>query len=796
MNRETCGKRILVNFHIVNPLSGSQAYRSLIRCVAWLVYGALLFPCIAEAEPVSDSLPWEINADRVSHFKNPESIVAEGRVVMIRKGSPFAGSSEWSEHVEDSGSAEFSHQKAVTIKGDWVRFDPAENLIKVRGSVSLDSKEEKIKAEAAFLNLNTFTGTLTNATLYFPEKQLLLYGEKVEKTGELTYRFDDGWATKCAPREESASPWSFGWKKARLTAGGFAHFQHVTFRVKDYPIVYSPYFAFSTNRERKTGLLLPEFSQSARDGAGVVAPLFIDLSPSYDVTLYGGQLTRRGSFAGAEFRYVQDKESKGIFALNYLRDRLDDMENDFKEDGIYRTAENRYWFRGKADHDFDDNLVAKLDIDLVSDRDYLQEFQDGRLGFEESNERFKTAFGRGFDSETTFVRENVGQLSKFWENVSLNGELRTVNDTTQTASTSHLWSLPKVIFDGRAPLWGRSLNPEGRSNRPTGADLDWNSEYVNYWRENGVGSQRLDMHPRLVYSLPLIPYLETTVSAGLRETLYQVEDNGETQAGYDSGIVDRTLQDYNISLSAIFMRDFDAQALGADKVTHMVRPELNYDYIPTIGSQDKYPNLDSVDRIGAKNLITYMLRNNFELSGFGGGNDSFRKYAFVNVGQSYDLVEDRKTLADGGATRHPLATVNFDTGLYPLEGLSFLYKSDLDMYGRGFTRYSVRSDYSKPERYNLGLEYRYEKDAVINQFNGDFSVHLNDQLAFTGDIYHSFATDETTEASLGMLYNPECWSLEFLMTSTPDDDYRFSLIFGLEGIGKVLGIDRTLDAAD
>ncbi len=779
--------------HEVNIVPGKKSYRKSALGVTTVLCGLVLSAALPVwAEPVSDSSPWEINADRVFRFSNPDSIVAEGNVVMIRKNSTFAGSSSWPEQAGDSVAPYSPVAKSETIKGDWVRFDPVENMVKVRGNVSLDSEDEQIKAEAAVLDLDDHTGTLSKATLYFPQREMLLAGETVEKTGELTYHFEDGWATKCETLEGSAPPWSFAWKKADLTAGGFAHFRHVTFRVKDYPLAYSPYFSFPTNQERKTGLLLPELSHSGRDGVGVVVPLFLDLSPSYDLTLYGGNLSQRGNFAGAEFRYVLDEGSKGSFALNYLRDRLDDSEDDFKDDGLYRATKNRYWFRGKIDHDFDDNLGAKLDLDLVSDRDYLQEYQDGRLGFEESEKRFVDIFKRGFDSETTIVRTNVAQMSKLWTDTSLNAELRTVNDPTDTASTSHLWSLPKVIYAGRLPVFGSHSNAEGMANPLSDMDLAWNSEYIYYWREDGVGSQRLDMHPRLVAPLRLTPYLETTVSAGLRETLYHVDDNGAVQSGYDSGILDRTMQDYNITTSTIFMRDFGVALQGFSQLTHMVRPEVSYDYIPSIGSQDEYPNLDSVDRIVAKNLITYTLRNDFDLSRFLDGTESSRKYAFVNISQSYNLIEDRKTITVAGETRHPLSVINFDTGIHPFEGFSFLYKSDLDTYGRGFTKYSLRSVYSELEKYNLGLEYRYEKDAVINQLNGDLFVSLSDQVVFTGDVLYSFETDKTTEASLGIFYSPECWSLEFLVTMSPDDDYRFSLIFSLEGIGKVLGVDQTL----
>ncbi len=760
--------------------------------IIWGLAGVVVLTASGvQAEPVSGSSPWEIDADRIFRFTNPDVVVAEGNVVMTRKGEGFADAMLLPAQTEDDSVSTITGPKPLVIKGDWVRFDPVENVVTVRGNSSLDSEDEQIKASAVVLDLDDHTGTLTEASLYFPKRKLLLAGETVEKTGEMTYHLEDGWATKCEPRPDSSAPWSFGWQKASITAGGFAHFKHATFRVKDLPLVYTPYFAFSTNRERKTGLLLPEFSHSGRDGMGVLAPLFLNLSPSYDMTLYGGHLTNRGNQVGAELRYALDENSKATFALNYLQDRLDDSEDDYKQDGIYRTTKNRYWFRGKLDHDFGNNLLSKLDFDLVSDRDYLQEFQDGRIGYDESAKRFKKAFNRSFESETTTVRPNIAQLSKSWYDYSLNSELRTVNDPTDTASTSHLWSLPKVTFAGRLPVFEQNSARSWFAGVVTDVDMAWDSEYIYYWREDGVGSQRLDLHPKLISPLNLTPYLETTVSIGLRETLYLVDDNSQTKVGYDSGVLDRTMQDYNFTTSTIFMRDFGVKFQAFDQLTHMVRPKISYDYIPT-NPHNQLPNLDATDRIAAKNLVTYEIRNDFDLFGRqSDGIESTRKFSFFNLSQSYDISEDRKTLTSAADNRRPLSAINFDMGVYPVEALQLSYKSDLDIYGRGFTKYEVQSRYSGIEDYNLGLEYRYEKDVAVNQLNANVLATLTDTLSLKGGVQHSFEIDKTTEASLGLFYKPECWALELLASTTPDDDYRFHIIFSLEGIGKVGGLSQT-----
>ena len=558
-------------------------------------------------------------------------------------------------------------------------------------------------------------------------------------------------------------------------------------------MVYSPYFAFSTNRRRKTGFLLPEWSKGGRDGFGLLVPLFLNLSPSHDATIYAGGNEERGGIVAAEFRYVQDYNSKGGLMVNYMRDRLEDTpEDDFKSDGIYRTAKDRYWVRGKIDHAFGQGIQGKLDLDIVSDRDYLQEYQGGIIGFDKSNERFKSAFGRGFDSSTTYVRANTAQLSKIWTDMSLNAELRAVQDLTEKSSTDHLWSLPKIRFDGRKALLAPADNPSSFRYFLEGIDLAWESEYIYYWRETGVGSQRLDLHPQLKGALPVSRYLETTFAVGVRNTSYLVDDNSDTSQGYNSSLMSRTLTDFEVATSTILMRDFDFDSSSFRRLTHMIRPELKYNYIPT-RKQDRFPDLDGTDRIDARNLVSYGLINDFDVKFVNeDGQLATRKLGYFKIRQSYDIVEQRRDNLGPGESREPFSDLSFESVADPVKYLRLGYKSDWNMYGNGVVKYELASRLHDNRGDSLNLEFRTEKGTDIRQLNADLTIKFTDTILAQAIIAHSFYADEISDAQLRIFYNPACWSLEFMATNTADGDYRFSVMVNLEGVGNVLGLKQTL----
>ncbi len=741
----------------------------------------------------TSSLPWQVTADRISHFKNPECLVAEGNVVMTRKGATLSGAEPTpAAPAAALGSASSSPlPKPLVITGDWLRLERG-NIVKVSGHAVLDSAEEHITATSAYLDLDNHTGVLHHATLFFPNRHIYLAGEEVEKMGELTYHLVDGWVTKCDPQDGKAPPWSFAWSTGYITQEGFAHFMNTTLRVKDVPVMYSPYFAFSTNQHRKTGILMPELSQDGIDGTGILLPLFINLSPSQDVTLYGGGYTKRGALGGAEYRYVRDENSKGIFALNYFRDRhKDTIKDNFKLDGILQSRENRYWFRAKADQDFGNAWQGKLDLDLVSDRDYLEEYDGGMLGFIKSDQKFNQQFNRGFESETTYIRSNTAQISKSGTNMSLNGELRVVDDITATRSTHHLWTLPRLTFAGSQPVLQPQLDSTGLRAFAENTDFVWGTEFVDYWREAGVGGRRLDLHPQLKAPLHISPYLETTATVGVRETLYDVDDNSAISAGYGSGILTRYLYDFNVATSTIFMRDFILpQKLW--RMTHMIRPNLNYTYVP-YKRQTYLPSMDGVDRIGAQNIISYGLDNDFDLSGMGENSGAAgRKLAYTKFSQSYDIREAQRDLSGPLDHRHPFSDIAIEAGAYPVSSLSLIYKTKWNVYGRGILNYELTSAYSNENGDAIGLEYRYYPSSAVNQVNVNVTKKITTHFLAQAIFDHSLATDETSQASLRLFYDPACWSMEMLASTATNEDYRLTILFSLEGVGNIVGVNRAI----
>lgn len=693
----------------------------------------------------SASGSWQITADRITREDKPPVVIAEGNVVLRRSGEVS--------------------KSTLVLKADWVRYNVNEGTVHARGNFSMRTAGEDVAAAEARVNLNDETATLTETRLFVPESNLHFSGSQVEKEDGVTYRFTDGRFTTCPKEEGRTSPWRFDVARATVRTEGVSVLKHTVLRIKDIPVFYVPYLSMSTDNKRKSGFLLPELSQSTRSGAGLITPFFVNLSSASDITLYPGFLADRGPVAGVEFRYVTDYDQKGTLALTYLNDKTtDSTAAEYKADDYQRTANNRYWLRGKVTHPLTDDTTAMLDLDMASDRDYLEEFAGMETGFEQADEDFRREFGRGLDESTLPYRLSRAQITRTWPSMLVAGQIMAVDELVDDSNQTH--SLPRLIFDGLADLPGSDM------------ELTWTSEYVNYWREQGVGEHRFDFHPRLVSSLPFGNGIEGIFSLGLRETMYRIETYGSSTWADDRNQM-RTAWDIGATIGTTLIRDFNLKVGNFTGIGHQLRPELAYDY-QTVTGQDQLPGLDQLDQLSTVNRLTYSLNNYFYGYGQGVDGASLDRYlGYLKLSLSYDIHEAR------GADVAPFGDLELDLNLYPVDYWQLRYRTALNVHGEGIDYYNLLARYRRKAQ-SFSLDYRFQQDGQVDELNAAFRTPLAPMFYLEGGVKQSFYLDELVNASLGLSYQQSCWAARLKAEKTSDDE-RISLMFSLYGLGHTLG---------
>jgi len=708
-----------------------------------------------------DSRPfyWEMEADRITHFFDRHEVEGEGEVLLHRAGPVLM---------------------PMEIRADRIGYGLDSGLINAVGGLKMRMGQDLITAAEAHLDLGARTGLLRDTTIFLADHNLHFTAATVEKTGPSSYRFHEGWVTSCEVRPGQPTPWGIQARDMRLTLDEYAVLRDATLRIRDLPVFYTPYLVLPAKVRRQTGLLFPEIASSQRDGFSLALPLFINLSPSMDLTLVPGQLSARGALMGAEFRYAAGPRSLGSVSVNYLQDHTEDtLADDYRSDGFLRTGHNRYWLRGKADHVFDNEVIMRLDVDQVSDPDYLHEFRSGMLGFDASQVTYLNLFHRGLQEASLPFRESTVQMSRDWPSTFLGAEARGVDNTGYTPRDSvvtdagpALQTLPRLLL-------------EGRSRLPVD-NLGWKyfAEYVDFWRAAGLGGHRLDLRPALTASLPLGPVFEGRMESGVRETLYQMEPYGEAEEAWPvDRFQDRHIYDFSTRVASLIFRDFDLGGENRRHLRHLIRPSLGYVFTSQ-ADQTALPDFDLLDRLQKRNSMELGLHQFFSLAGVRPDGTAFqRDLGFIKIHQDYDLQEGRRDLATGENALHPWSDIFFDFDLRPLQDLRFRYLTELNVYGEGVPNYEFRTRYTGQRGNRLTLDYRYIR-GFAHELDFALGTRLSDRLFAEAATAWSLLADRIVSENLRLVYHPSCWSMT-LETTRTEEDQRFMVIFSLDGIGTV-----------
>jgi LPS-assembly protein len=320
----------------------------------------------------------------------------------------------------------------------------------------------------------------------------------------------------------------------------------------------------------------------------------------------------------------------------------------------------------------------------------------------------------------------------------------------------------------------------------TPLDLTWGSEYVYYWRDEGVGAHRLDLFPRLIGPLTLSPYLESSYSIGVRETLYNIEphDPAAEEIWQDRDFEHRTLYDFSVSAATTLSRDYNTAIGDYRTFRHAVRPEVSYLLVRS-SDQDDLPMLDNEDRILEKNWLQYGINNYFrairidEVSLFRNNFSSFK------IDQVYDIDADD----------HPFSDLHFEFIIRGFENLFLGYETSVSVYGEGVTTYSLETRYHTKRGDWLNLDYRYKlhpdidppyffTDAdteSLHELRTQVQTRLSHLFSARFDSTYSLSSDSTVDSTFSLIYHNPCWELEFAATRNSGDT-SFYLLFSLGGI--------------
>ncbi|MAI78614.1 MAG: hypothetical protein CL917_06725 [Deltaproteobacteria bacterium] len=452
------------------------------------------------------------------------------------------------------------------LVADWVAFSLETGRGVASGDVRFQSEDQYLEASFVIFDVETLDALLFEGEIDTGPTGFLIEAREIGKDGEREYTLEDGWITACrCPDDDDRKPWALRTDKAEIEMGGYGRAKNATVDVLGIPAIWFPWLIFPVKTERESGVLPPEVAFGGQSGSRVGLPLFWAASRGVGVIATPLYSEKRGFKLDVDVDYVFGKDSGGRAYGAYARD-------DSYVEGVSRFEPNRWAAALEHDQALPEGWQARADVRLVSDRAYLQDFDE-----------------YGFYRRDIFLRSRVFAFRHFgdsgrWGAVGGMNYAQDVQFSDESdRSTIRLNRWPDVAV--------RLLPGGGPGLDALGLVGSMDAEYVYFdapetpspeilalYYPAGTpfqSGQRALFRPRLARPVSVAGVADFWPEVGYAQTLYSTDPQGVSERGVFTarGV-----------LSTQLTRDF--QLGETHHIEHDAEPYINYTWVQTRSQGD------------------------------------------------------------------------------------------------------------------------------------------------------------------------------------------------------------------
>jgi LPS-assembly protein len=431
------------------------------------------------------------------------------------------------------------------IEADEMTYNDLTSETVATGNVKYTEKDASFTASKAELNLDDKTGILYDAEVLIKKGNFHIKGKIIEKKGEKYYTSPRSAFTTC---DAPVPAWCFSGKNVDAVVENTIKAKDVTFRIMDVPVFYTPYFRAPFLADRKTGFLTPYPGYSNTKGFYFDIPFYWAISENRDMTFTLNEYSKRGLGEDLELRYLEPGGIQGKWWFSHLRDRV--LDKDFLE------------FRGLHDQRSQESLGGYLNINLINEKNYYNEF------------------GRGIEVRTNRFLESTGEINLPFSN-----------------SRAYLLSQYWVDLESNSIAPSQKLPEAGYVLNPTKIGHFWISAtttFTNFGSSADKGGQRIDIFPRILHTFG--NDIQISQALGLRETAYSLQGSDDDNSPHKEAL------EYNLTAHTRLLKRYES-------FTHIVEPSLSYTLITD--SENNLSVFDSTELFKRTSTVELSLLNRF-----------------------------------------------------------------------------------------------------------------------------------------------------------------------------------------
>ncbi len=681
-----------------------------------------------------------VYADEITYDKTSNQVAAAGNVILYTAGG-------------DEVRADVLDMEAHTFIG---------TAEQARMKIADKSPYKTARRHHGFVETYSILSPFRNRSIQIPDTRPVAAKQTYVRTRATARSVDfagadyellhDATVTSC---EEGNSDVLLDAKQIELDhATGIGTAKSMKIKFKNVPIFYFPTVSFPINDERKTGFLFPTIGFEGISGTIIETPYYINIAGNHDATIIPRILSRRGVQIFGEYRYLTP-HSRGEMKGEFLP-----SDNIFEDDRHAFSLDHRHYFNNRWD--------ADIDLQTVSDTEYLRDFSS--------------------DVDVLSARyvPQRGNLNFRGDNINFGAKISAFEIVNPDASLRDrpYEKTPELSLDLKDQYLGRFT---------FGAE----SGFVDFSHDASerVSGTRLRVKPYL--SLPLrriYGYVKPTIAV---HTIRYALENPE----YPDSSPSVSVPSVTVDNGLFFERNI---RLGEKAFLQTLEPRLFYVNIPDKPEQEMFPDFDT--GAGSGSSFSYFFREN---RFFGG--DRVGDTEQLSVGLTSRIIDEQS-----GKQRLKLSFGQVfyfkdrKVGLEPDSPAETENKSDFlaeittslndDWNVRGFARrgstshelefVQLSADYYHSNRRNASIAYTETRNSS-KQINIKFETPIASRWQLEAGADYSMKDNQARSSLVGVTYDGCCWAISIGSQRYLDGHgvykNRFLATFQLDGLGRIRG---------
>ncbi len=618
----------------------------------------------------------------------------------------------------------------AVVYGEYVlfakraRYDKQKALLELFGNVKvLSNNKLKILGEYAKIDLARKKRLFKPFYMLDTTSQVWLSAQKGCDT-QHDIDISEGVLSGCNPQdplwqiEFSSSDYN---KKSK-----WLNIYNAVLYIYDIPVLYTPYFGYSLDKTRRTGLLTPSFGYSAYEGIYFEQPLYIAEQNWWDLELRPQIRTKRGNGTYGTFRFVDSKSSNGKLEFGYFKEKQSYMQE-------YDLANQQHY--GANFHYTNNNLLETIfNIDtqaqsaLYVDAIYMNDVDYINLATNDT-------------TKTSTPSQTISRVNLFYntEKNYIASYFKYYVDLTQESNARTIQQLPSLHYH-------RYLDTLFLDHFL----YNFNIKSTYLYREQGTTSIQTDIEIPLKLRTSLFDeYLNVSYENfiyGQSTTFKQKENDFLQRNGY-------YLRTYNqFVLSSQLTKPYKT-------TTHSIGVSASYiqnGMQKRNGFYEDNENIDCNDPNNSEVCIFYKLSDVQEALSL-----DFTQYLYDSKGKQILYHRLTDIISNPGKSDASVGELESELDIALSKSFSYynncLYNFSYDNFSKQFNKITYKTD-----SFDVSLSHLYAKDFIndirTSYVTSSLKYRYNTHYSYKAIYDYDLEKRKKKRAEVGFLYEKRCWN--------------------------------------